>query len=71
LIFVWLILRRKSLNYVSDLILPPFRESTLAKKAIAQNVTFRDLGKPDLLYPFEQLITKLESINERSLSTVG
>ncbi|MEY2831388.1 MAG: hypothetical protein RLZZ574_646 [Cyanobacteriota bacterium] len=54
-----------------DLILPPFRESTLAKKAISQNVTFHDLGKPDLLYPFEQLITKLESINERSLSTVG
>lgn len=55
----------------SDLILPSFRESTLAKKAISQNLTFNDLGKPDLLYPFEQLLIKLESIDERSLSTIG
>ena len=54
-----------------DSILPSFRESTLAKKAISQNLTFNDLGKPDLLYPFEQLLIKLESIDERSLSTIG
>jgi chromosome partitioning protein len=54
-----------------DLILPPFRESTISKKAIAQNLTFNDLGKPDLLYPFEQLLAKLESIYERSLSPLG
>lgn len=47
-----------------DLILPPFRESTISKKAIAQNLTFNDLGKPDLLYPFEQLLIKLETIRQ-------
>jgi chromosome partitioning protein len=53
-----------------DLILPSFRESTIAKRAIAHNATLSDLGKPDLAYPFEQLLAKLESINERSLSTI-
>lgn len=46
----------------SDLILPPFRESTIPKKAISGNLTLADLGKPDLAYPFEQLIAKLKSI---------
>ena len=52
-------------------ILPSFRESTIPKKAISSNSTLSDLGKPDLAFPFEQLITKLESIkDERPLSTV-
>ena len=53
----------------SELILPPFRESTIPKKAIAANHTLAELGKPELAYAFEQILTKLESINERSLST--
>ena len=53
-----------------QLILPSFRESTIPKKAIANNVTLDDLGKSELAFPFLQLITKLESINERSLSAI-
>ena len=52
-----------------EFILPPFRESTIPKKAIAANRTLAELGKPELAYPFEQIVIKLESINERSLST--
>jgi len=54
-----------------EFILPSFRESTIPKKAIASNQTLRDLGKPELAYPFEQILNKLESINERHLSAVG
>lgn len=53
-----------------QLILPSFRESTIPKKAIANNSTLDDLGKSELAFPFTQLITKLESINERSLSAI-
>lgn len=52
------------------LILPSFRESTIPKKAIANNSTLEDLGKSELAFPFLQLLTKLESINERSLSAI-
>ena len=55
-----------------ELILPPFRESTISKKAISSNSTLYDLGKPDLAFPFEQLVTKLEEITiERPLSAIG
>jgi chromosome partitioning protein len=52
------------------LILPSFRESTIPKKAIANNSTLEDLGKSELAFPFLQLVTKLESIHERSLSAI-
>jgi len=56
----------------SSFILPSFRESTIPKKAISTNSTLSNLGKSELAFPFEQLVTKLESIsNERYLSTVG
>ncbi|MEL6931043.1 MAG: ParA family protein [Cyanobacteria bacterium J06600_6] len=51
-------------------ILPSFRESTIPKKAIASFSSLTDLGKPDLEYPFEQLLLKLEALCERHLSTV-
>ena len=54
----------------AELILPTFRESTIPKKALAANQTLSDLGKPELAYPFEQILTKLESVNERPLSAV-
>ncbi|WP_019503381.1 ParA family protein [Pleurocapsa sp. PCC 7319] len=55
----------------SSFILPSFRESTIPKKAISTNSTLADLGKPDLAFPFEQLVTKLETLkDERHLSTV-
>lgn len=51
-----------------ELILPSFRDSTVVKKSISQNKSLAELGKPELAYPFEQLVIKLESIHERSLS---
>lgn len=53
-----------------EMILPPFRESTIPKKAIANNLTLRDLGHQDQEFPFENIINKLKLINERHLSTV-
>lgn len=53
----------------SDLLLPPFRDSTLAKKAISTNQTLEDLSAGNLAYPFEQLINNLQQIHERPLST--
>ena len=54
-----------------DLLLPPFRDSTLAKKAISSNQTLEALNASHLAYPFEQLINKISQIHERSLSAVG
>ena len=63
-------IRQMSNLVEEEFILPPFRESTIPKKAISSNQTLDELGKPELAYPFEQILTKLESINERSLSAV-
>lgn len=52
-----------------DLLLPPFRDSTLAKKAISTNQTLKDLNAGNLAYPFEHLINNLQQIHERPLST--
>lgn len=48
-----------------ELIFPPFRESTIAKKAIAENSTLEEVGKPDLAYPFEIIIKQLAKIHEQ------
>ena len=51
------------------LLLPPFRDSTLAKRAISTNQTLEDLNQDELAYPFEKLINHLQQIHERPLST--
>ncbi len=50
-------------NYIdSDLILPPFHYSEIAKRAIATNSTLEMLGKSNLAYPFEILQSKIEAL---------
>lgn len=43
-------------------VLPSIRESEKFKKAISQQATLAELGVPDLAYPFDVLVKRIESI---------
>ena len=45
-----------------ELVLPSIRESEKFKKAISQQTTLAELGVPDLAYPFDILVKRIESM---------
>ena len=46
----------------TDLVLPSIRESERYKQAISKGVTLNDLGMPDLEYPFEILLERIQEL---------
>ncbi|MEG4989776.1 ParA family protein [Microcoleus sp. BR0-C5] len=51
----------------NELILPSIRESEQYKKAINKRQTLSELGHPDLEYPFEILLAKIESLLQQKV----
>jgi chromosome partitioning protein len=53
----------------NELILPSIRESEQYKKAINKRQTLSELGHPDLEYPFEIMLAKIESLLQQKVQS--